>query len=243
MALGLVIGLGVAAKPTALPVIAMVAALTSDRLRSLAVATAVIGVAWLPFVLAAPATLLATAWHIDVQTWSVLGAVGLSGESPWWVRPGQALLATSLTFLLARRGEVLPAIVAVVVGRLALEPGWFAYQGAGLVVVLCAWELAQARWRLPIATAATLVIAVEAVHLALPNTGLARVVLTGGLLIALVTLAVRPQSRASCGLTSRIRARSPLMNEGDSSVESDLASPTASEIATAAGTSADHRIS
>jgi hypothetical protein len=238
---GLTVGLGIAAKPIALPAVALLAALHSHRTRAVVLAAVVAAAAWLPFVVAAPGMLTAAAgFRIDVTAFSVLAAVGVSGPTPSWVRPGQLALATTLTFLLARRGLVLPAMVAVVVGRLALEPGWFAYHGAGLVIVLCVWELADAPWRLPLGSAACLVLVVEGIKLGLPYPAETRLVLMALLLGWLALLALGPQSRARWGLTSRMRARSPLTNDGDSSVESDFASSTASEMATAAGTSSDH---
>ena len=237
LALGVVLGLGVAAKPTALPALALVAALHHRRSRAAFAAVAVIAAAWLPFVVAAPATLLAGAWRIIIRDDSVLDAVGMSGLAPGWVRPAQLVLATSLALALARKDRVRAAVVAVVLGRLAFEPGWFSYHVGTLIIALVVWELAEASWPLPLGSAAALALMMEGVRLLPADVRLLRLVGTIALLALLVTLAARTQPRARRGLTSRMRASSPLTNDADSSVDSDFASSTASEMATAGGTS------
>ncbi|MCA1844827.1 MAG: hypothetical protein LC792_16865, partial [Actinobacteria bacterium] len=104
---GLAMGLGIAAKPWGLVAAPLVLALPGrHRWKALAAAGAVTAVAWLPFVVADPATLDAIRPAVVTAPASVLHLFGVPiNDAPYWVRPvqlGAALLAGGLA---VRRGR------------------------------------------------------------------------------------------------------------------------------------------
>jgi hypothetical protein len=145
---GLCVGLAADAKPWALVVLPIVSVLSGrDRWKAAAWALAAVAAAWLPFVLAAPATLAATS-HFTILNLpaSALRALGITDpRTPWWDRPAQLVVGWALggVAVLRRRW---PAVVLLGVGaRIALDPAVHGYYTAGVMVGALLWDLAGAR--------------------------------------------------------------------------------------------------
>lgn len=141
---GLCAGLAVDAKPWALACVALLLGIPGRaKLKAVLVAAATIAVAWLPFVLADPHTLSATAsFTIPNVPASALRALGVDTTgTPSWDRIAQIGLGCVLGVVaIVRRRPV--AIIALGIGsRLLLDPSVYTYYTAGLAMGLLLWDL------------------------------------------------------------------------------------------------------
>lgn len=141
---GLAAGLAVDAKPWALACAALLLGLPGRaKLKAGLVAAVAIAVAWLPFVLADPHTLSATAsFTIPNVPASALRALGVNTTgTPSWDRVAQIGLGAVLGVVaIVRRRPV--AIIALGIGaRLVLDPSVYTYYTAGLAMGLLLWDL------------------------------------------------------------------------------------------------------
>jgi branched-subunit amino acid transport protein len=141
---GLCAGLAVDAKPWALACVALLLGLPGRaKLRAGLVAAVAIAIAWLPFVLADPHTLSATAsFTIPNVPASALRALGVNTTgTPSWDRIAQIGLGCVLGVVaIVRRRPV--AIIALGIGaRLVLDPSVYTYYTAGLAMGLLLWDL------------------------------------------------------------------------------------------------------
>lgn len=141
---GLCAGLAVDAKPWALACVALLLVLPGRaRLKAGLVAAGTIAVAWLPFVIADPHTLSATAsFTIPNVSASALRALGIdTSGTPSWDRIAQVGLGCVLGVVaIVRRRPV--AIIALGIGaRLLLDPSVYTYYTAGLAMGLLLWDL------------------------------------------------------------------------------------------------------
>jgi hypothetical protein len=158
---GSAIGLGIAAKPWGVVALPLAFALAGQARRTaLLFATAIATAAWLPFVLADPATLGAIRPAVETSPASVLHLFGVPDGvfAPQWVRPvqlGAALIAEGLALARGRWGAVLIVGIAV---RIGLDPQVFLYYSAGLVLAALARDLLRSPNPLPLRTLAPFVL-------------------------------------------------------------------------------------
>ncbi|HEX4221189.1 MAG TPA: hypothetical protein VHZ97_02370 [Pseudonocardiaceae bacterium] len=150
---GVLLGLATDAKPWALACAALLLALPRRTWwRACASAALVIGVAWLPFVLADPGTLHAAAsFTIPNVPASALRALGVnSAATPSWDRLAQLGSGCLLGVLAVLRGRW-QAVIALGIGaRIALDPSVYSYYTAGLALGLLCWDLIGSRRPLPV---------------------------------------------------------------------------------------------
>lgn len=133
------------AKPWALAFVPLLLCVEPRR-RSvvLAVWTAGIVVAWLPFAVADPGSVAATGFRIPVSAGSVLHLLGSHDTlTPWWCRPVQLLGGAALAFVMWRRHRTAGIVAVVVALRVATDPATWSYYTAGLVVGTALLDLAR----------------------------------------------------------------------------------------------------
>jgi hypothetical protein len=208
--LGLMIALAVAAKPTAVVLVPLLLVF-SGRSRAKAASFATLGfAAWLPFVVADRATLLASHPQTLVQPHSGLSLFGLAGTpAPTVLRLAQFGLPLVIGWLVVRRGQW-AAVPLIGYGlRVAIDPGDFAYYAVGVLVAALAWHLLRdrpepfTRWSAPIpwtVIAASIALSVPAglgrfIHPHLPST--AQIVLRLFVPLLVVGYAVWVDDRSS----------------------------------------------
>jgi hypothetical protein len=168
---GGMLGLAVDAKPWALGLGAVLLLLGNrDRLRAAATAVAVIAAAWLPFLIADPATTNAVRFTISNMPASGLRALGIDvARTPPWDRPAQMVLGLGLGLLAWSRGRWPAVLLVGVAARLVLDPGTNVYYAAGLVLGAATWDLVGARGRFPWWTASAAVLLFASRGLPLPS--------------------------------------------------------------------------
>ncbi|HJP77366.1 MAG TPA: hypothetical protein VJ914_24065 [Pseudonocardiaceae bacterium] len=141
---GLCVGLAVDAKPWALACAALLLGFPlRQSWRAIAVAVAVIGAAWLPFVLGDPHTLSAAAsFVIPNSPASALRALGVANATtPSWDRVAQIGIGCVLGVIAIVRRRF-PAVIALGIGtRIALDPSVYTYYTAGLAFGVLLWDL------------------------------------------------------------------------------------------------------
>jgi hypothetical protein len=151
---GLLLGLSVDAKPWALPFLALLFALPAGRRRApMAAAAGALLVAWLPFLLADPASLMAARFTIANSAASTLRTLGVTAPvTPWWDRPAQAGLGLVLALVAVRRGRWAAVVLLATGARVVLDPGSYTYYAAGLAVGALLWDQVGTRRALPVWT-------------------------------------------------------------------------------------------
>jgi hypothetical protein len=175
---GVLVGLGVAAKPWALILAPVLLGLArSDRSRATLVALATATACWAPFVIGGPGTLKALGGlRLNLSAASSLHTLGVHlGTAPTWVRPVQMVGGFALMVVVARRGHWLAVPFAGLAFRVVSDPQTWLYYGLGPLMAAVLWDsLHPRRW--PVWTIAT--AAVEyGVPLMLPGSaGLLRLV-------------------------------------------------------------------
>jgi hypothetical protein len=140
--LGLMLALAIAAKPTAL-ILAPLVLVFTGRARLSAMRVAAVGLlAWLPFVVADPRTLLAAQPQLLVQPGSGLTLLGLAGvPAPTALRLVQFVVALLVGWLAVRRGHW-AAVPLIGIGlRVAIDPGDFSYYAVGVVTAALGWQI------------------------------------------------------------------------------------------------------
>ncbi|HEY4455149.1 MAG TPA: hypothetical protein VGN81_12610, partial [Pseudonocardiaceae bacterium] len=167
---GVLLGLATDAKPWALACAALVLALPRRTWwRAATVAVAIIGVAWLPFVLADPNTLHAAAsFSIPNVPASALRALGVNTPgTPSWDRLAQLGVGCALGVIAVARGRWQGVVALGIGARIALDPSVYTYYTAGLALGLLCWDLIGYRKPLPVTSLlclAGLTLAPLAVH-------------------------------------------------------------------------------
>ena len=150
---GVLLGLATDAKPWALACAALVIALPRRTWwRAGAAAVIVIGLAWLPFILADQNTLHAAAsFAIPNTPASALRALGVDTPgTPSWDRLVQLAAGCLLGAVAVLLGRW-QAVVALGIGaRIALDPSVYTYYTAGLALGLLCWDLIGYRKPLPV---------------------------------------------------------------------------------------------
>ena len=152
---GLALAAAADATPWAAAFVVLVLALPRrDRWPALGAFVAGVAVAWLPFVVADPHTLMAARFTIPNDYSSALRVIGVnSAGTPWWDRPAQLALGAAVGCLAVRRGRWQAVILIVVAVRILLDPGVYAYYTSGVLLGTLMVDLLISRWRLPWTTA------------------------------------------------------------------------------------------
>ncbi len=147
----LLLGLGVDAKPWAIPFVALLLLVEHrDRLRCLGLWSFTVALAWLPFLAADPRTINAGGFQIPVDPSSSLALLGLGGAgTPVWTRAVQVVGGTLLAVLAIRRRRWAGVVLLVVLARIVIDPGAHSYYAAGVVVGAAMWDLVGTSRRLP----------------------------------------------------------------------------------------------
>lgn len=149
IACAMLLALAADAKPWALafvPLLLVVPA--AQRLRAIAWWVGTIAVAWLPFLIADPRSVIAASYRIPNAAGSALRALGVNDPStPLWCRPAQLILGVGLAWLLWRIGRPAAIVLAVLAVRLLLDPATWSYYAAGLVVGTLLLDLCRTRRR------------------------------------------------------------------------------------------------
>jgi hypothetical protein len=147
----LLLGLGVDAKPWAIPFVALLLLVEHrDRVRCLGLWALTVAVAWLPFLAADPRTINAGGFQIPVDPSSSLALLGLGGTgTPMWTRAVQVVGGTLLAALAIRRRRWAGVVLLVVLARIVIDPGAHSYYAAGVVVGAAMWDLVGTTRRLP----------------------------------------------------------------------------------------------
>jgi hypothetical protein len=145
---GLLLAVGVDCKPWAGFAVAVILVLAQPRQRLRAAASLVGGVAvcWVPFLVAAPATLASLArFQIPANPFSVPGLFGAT-ETPHWTRLAQLVLATLAVVVCVQLGRWELTLLVVAIGRLALDGGAYPYYDVELVAGCLVADVVGARW-------------------------------------------------------------------------------------------------
>ena len=155
---GLAMGAALASKPWALGFVPVLLVLERHRLRAALAAAMVTAGAWLPFLVADPATLDAFRPPVLVAPSSGLRALGLRGDVvPGWDRTAQLLLAPAAALAPVLRGRWAGLFLVAVAVRLALDPQDNAYYAGGAALVALVFDLLGTRRTIPWATLVTVV--------------------------------------------------------------------------------------
>jgi hypothetical protein len=163
------VALAAAAKPWGVMVLPLAAAPVFGRpWRSLAAATALTALPWLPFELADSRTLSTSSFDQGNEAASALRALGVRSDAmPHWDRPAQVLLAVAVGLVVARRGHWGGVVAVAMAVRIALDPAIYGYYTPTLVLGALALDLLAFRRPLPLASLGTylgIVVAPWVVH-------------------------------------------------------------------------------
>jgi hypothetical protein len=206
VALGVCAALSVDSKPWAAAFLPLLCAVSgpvlrpSPRRRAALACLALIVAAWLPFLMADPASLNAAEFTIANVPDSALRALGVHDpRTPGWDRSAQIAAGCLFGSLAVWRGRWPAAVLVGVCARIALEPNDYPYYYAGLLLGALCWDLLASRRPQPLAT-----LAVTAMVFALPSFGVSPQLhgmltlwtMIGATLLALVGPAVRQPGRA-----------------------------------------------
>lgn len=144
---GVLLALAADAKPWALAFVPVLLVLPAGRRWRAALAwAAAVTLAWAPFVLADPGSLLAATYRIPNAAGSALRALGVTDPvTPWWCRPAQLGLGVAVGVVLCRRGRAAAVPFAVVAVRMLLDPATWTYYTAGLLATAVVVDLGLAR--------------------------------------------------------------------------------------------------
>lgn len=153
---GFALGAAMASKPWALGFVPVLLVLEHHRLRAAAAAALTTTAAWMPFLVANPATLDAFRPQFLVAPSSGLRALGFHGDVvPAWDRTAQLVLAPAAALAAVLRGRWAGLFLVAVAVRLALDPQDNAYYAGGAALVALVFDLLGTRWTFPWATVVT----------------------------------------------------------------------------------------
>jgi hypothetical protein len=145
VAVGILLGLAVAAKPWGIVCVPVLLSLPRIQRPRAVVALMVVVIGfWLPFVLGDSQTLPALGgYHILPMPGSDLALMGIHHNLAGWLRPTQFGLGIAAGIWMARRGHWAAAPLAGIAMRVALDPFTWAYYGFGPVLAALLWDLAR----------------------------------------------------------------------------------------------------
>jgi hypothetical protein len=151
------IGLGIAAKPWGVIFLPLTLATRPRDVRAPIVAGTVAALAWLPFIIGAPASLKALRPTVNLAPDSVLTLFGMTTDSiPDWLRVAQLIACIAVACVLVWRNRPESVIAAAIAVRIATDPATWSYYTPGLVAGVLIWDLLDRR-RFPWLTLAALV--------------------------------------------------------------------------------------
>ncbi|MEU6389430.1 hypothetical protein [Streptomyces sp. NPDC046939] len=150
-AVGILLALAIDSKPWAAGFLPLLLVLPrTARLRSAAIVTALVAVAWLPFYLSHPGSTAAARFTILNHPASALRWLGVHAPStPWWDRPAHMLLAVALGALAVRRRRWPAVVLLGVDARILLDPGVHSYYNASVLVGTLIWDVIGEHRRVP----------------------------------------------------------------------------------------------
>jgi len=205
---GPLLGAAIGAKPWAAAFLPLLWVLPGQHRRAaVGWAVAIPVLAWLPFILADPGTLLATSkFTISNAKDSGLRALGVTdARTPSWCRPAQLALGLGVGAWSIRLGRWPNVLLAGVAARLLLDPGTYDYYTASVMVAALLADVMLRRGSWP-TTSLVAFTGLYGVHLlSLPPTQQGQLrVLTCTLLLALCVLPTTPSRRpAGDGVDAR----------------------------------------
>ena len=152
MAAAILLGLSAAAKPWALPFLALILVLRPPaRGRAACLAICTVGLAWLPFFLGDPRSLLAARFTIPAAAGSSLHTLGINAAvTPGWDRPLQLALGLAVAAVAIKRGRWPAVVLLVVAVRIVLDPGSYSYYTSGVLVGALLWDITSSRRVFPV---------------------------------------------------------------------------------------------
>jgi hypothetical protein len=157
---GVLVGLGVSAKPWALILAPILLGMPrTDRPKAALAALVTAAACWAPFVLGGPGTLQALGgYRLVVNNASTLHLLGVNSlMAPAWLRPVQLAGGFILMTILARRSHWVAIPFAGLAFRVVIEPQTWLYYGLGPLMAAVLWDILQER-RWPAWTVATVVV-------------------------------------------------------------------------------------
>lgn len=201
VALGIALGLALAAKPWAVVLLPLMLAVRGrDRLRAVVIAAALTAAAWAPFVIFDPRTLSAATPSVDTDPASVLHLFGVPlGSGPGWVRLVQLSVALAVGLAAAATGRWYGVPLVGIAARMVLDPGVFPYYTSSLVLAALAWDLLRSRRPWPGAAVLSF-LALDVAHVAV-HVPEARAVLRLVVGVALVAWVFLAPTETSLNLT------------------------------------------
>lgn len=155
------IGLAIDAKPWAVPLAALLlAGPVHGWVKRLVIVGGIVAAAWLPFLIADPATLNLFHFTIPVEHAAPLHVLDPAAHTtPPWCRALQFGVGGAFAFLAVRRGRPEWAVVAVFAARLLFDPSVHTYYGVELVLAAALVDIVARRFAWPwFTTSAFLVV-------------------------------------------------------------------------------------
>ncbi|WP_079664909.1 hypothetical protein [Streptomyces sp. 3214.6] len=150
-ATGAFLALAMDSKPTALAFLPLLLALPRGQwLRAGLWCTALVALAWLPFLLTAPQSLTAAQFTIPNQPASALHWLGVDDpRTPPWDRPAQAALGLALGCVAVWRGRWAAVVLLGANARIALDPSVYTYYTASVLLGTLLWDVIGQRRLVP----------------------------------------------------------------------------------------------
>lgn len=157
---GLALAAGVACKPWALGFFPLLLALpASGWVWAAAAAATGTAIAWLPFVVADPATLTAMHPNVALVPSSGLHTLGVRGTVvPSWGRTAQLLGETAVAAIAGLTGRWPGVLLVAVAVRLALDPQDNAYYLGSAALAAVVFDLLGTRWTIPWTSLVTVLV-------------------------------------------------------------------------------------
>lgn len=150
-ATGVFLALAMDSKPTALAFLPLLLALPRGQwLRAGLWCTALVALAWLPFLLSDPQSLTAARFTIPNQPASALHWLGVDDpRTPPWDRPAQAAMGLALGCLAVWRGRWPAVVLLGANARIALDPSVYTYYTASVLLGTLLWDVIGQRALVP----------------------------------------------------------------------------------------------
>ncbi|WLW58506.1 hypothetical protein [Streptomyces sp. YU58] len=151
VATGVLLALAVDSKPTALAFLPLLLALLRERwLRAGLWCAALVALAWLPFLLAAPHSFAAAGFTIPNQPASALRWLGVDDpRTPPWDRAAQAAAGLVLGCAAVWRGRWPAVVLLGADARIALDPSVYTYYTASVLLGTLLWDVIGQRSLVP----------------------------------------------------------------------------------------------
>lgn len=150
-ATGIFLALALDSKPTALAFLPLLLALPRAQWpRAVLWCTALVALAWLPFLLGAPHSFAAAEFTIPNHPASALRWLGVDDpRTPSWDRPAQAALGLALGSVAVLRGRWPAVVLLGANARIALDPSVYTYYTASVLLGTLLWDVIGQRRLVP----------------------------------------------------------------------------------------------